>query len=205
MTNPAPKYQPTDDRRRAIAAAARSLIFEKGFEGLRTREIADRVGINIATLHYHVPTKEALIELVTQSMKADFIAQHMRRSREGLSPLAQLEMQIEEFRELRDENPELLQVMDELTRRSRHDENAARHIHPLRARWHQQFVDILVAGVADGTFRADLDPVGAASMVIGSLIVTSINFQAGEDSLDRVTAELFRAILSDEAKGKRHV
>ena len=205
MTNPAPKYQPTDDRRRAIAAAARSLIVEKGFEGLRTREIAERVGINIATLHYHVPTKEALIELVTQSMKADFIAQHMRRSREGLSPLAQLEMQIEEFRELRDENPELLQVMDELTRRSRHDENAALHIHPLRARWHQQFVDILVAGVADGTFRADLDPVGAASMVIGSLIVTSINFQAGEDSLDRVTAELFRAILSDQAKGKRHV
>ena len=54
-----------DDRRDAIARAARSLIVEKGVEGLRTRDIADRVGINIATLHYHVPTKEALIELVT--------------------------------------------------------------------------------------------------------------------------------------------
>ena len=64
-----------DVRRRAIAAAARELIVEKGFEGLRTRDIADRVGINIATLHYHVPTKEALIGLVAQSMRDEFIAQ----------------------------------------------------------------------------------------------------------------------------------
>ena len=68
----------------AIAAAARALIAERGFEGLRTRDIADRVGINIATLHYHVPTKEALIELVAQSMRDDFIAQSRAWRREGL-------------------------------------------------------------------------------------------------------------------------
>ena len=60
------KRAPTDDRRREIAAAARDLIVEKGVEGLRTRDIAERVGINVATLHYHVPTKEALIELVAE-------------------------------------------------------------------------------------------------------------------------------------------
>ncbi len=65
---------PTADRRREIAAAARSLIAERGFEGLRTRDIAARVGINVATLHYHVPTKEALIGLVAQSLRDDFIA-----------------------------------------------------------------------------------------------------------------------------------
>ena len=65
----------SDVRRPAIAAAARALIAERGFEGLRTRDIAERVGINVATLHYHVPTKEALIEIVAQSMRDDFIAQ----------------------------------------------------------------------------------------------------------------------------------
>src|SRR5689334_2030914 len=60
----AKRRAPTDDRRDAIARAARALIVEKGVEGLRTRDIADRVGINIATLHYHVPSKEALIELI---------------------------------------------------------------------------------------------------------------------------------------------
>lgn len=47
----------TDDRRAEIAAAARGLIVEKGLEGLRARDIAERVGINIATLHYHVPSR----------------------------------------------------------------------------------------------------------------------------------------------------
>ena len=68
----------SDIRRPAIAAAARALIAERGFEGLRTRDIAERVGINVATLHYHVPSKEALIELVAQSMRDDFIAQQQR-------------------------------------------------------------------------------------------------------------------------------
>ena len=80
---PTQKYQATDDRKRAIAAAARSLIVEKGFEGLRTREIADRVGINVATLHYHIPTKDALVELVAQSMKEDFMGQDAQYPRMG--------------------------------------------------------------------------------------------------------------------------
>ncbi|MDB5535826.1 MAG: TetR/AcrR family transcriptional regulator, partial [Devosia sp.] len=50
------KRESGDDRKVAIALAARALIVEKGMEGLRTRDIADRVGINIATLHYHVPS-----------------------------------------------------------------------------------------------------------------------------------------------------
>jgi AcrR family transcriptional regulator len=45
------KRESGDDRRLAIAAAARAIIVEKGLEGLRTRDIAKRVGINIATLH----------------------------------------------------------------------------------------------------------------------------------------------------------
>ena len=75
----------------AIAAAARALIAERGFEGLRTRDIAERVGINVATLHYHVPTKEALIEIVAQSMRDDFIAQSKAWRRDGLTPLQELQ------------------------------------------------------------------------------------------------------------------
>ncbi len=64
--SPTRSHLPTDDRRAAIAIAARALIVEKGVEGLRTRDIAQRVGINVATLHYHVPSKEALIALVAE-------------------------------------------------------------------------------------------------------------------------------------------
>ena len=111
----------SDVRRRAIAAAARALIAERGFEGLRTRDIADRVGINIATLHYHVPTKEALIELVAQSMRDDFIAQSKAWRREGLTPLQELQHEMADFRETMEHNPELFAVLAEMIERARRD------------------------------------------------------------------------------------
>ena len=40
-----PRRESGDERRIAIAHAARALIIEKGLEGLRTRDIAERVGI----------------------------------------------------------------------------------------------------------------------------------------------------------------
>src|SRR5262245_22947736 len=49
------------DRRRALVAAAYRRIASGGFEGLRTRDVAADVGVNVATLHYYFPTKEALI------------------------------------------------------------------------------------------------------------------------------------------------
>ncbi len=48
----APKTQ-GDERRRSLVLAAYHLIAERGFEGLRTRNVATRAGVNIATLHYY--------------------------------------------------------------------------------------------------------------------------------------------------------
>src|SRR5215831_17477564 len=53
---------PIDDRRHALILAAYQSIAKKGFEGLRTREVAATVGIHSATLHHYFPTKEALIQ-----------------------------------------------------------------------------------------------------------------------------------------------
>ena len=88
---PTPRRENTADRRRAIAEAARALIVEKGVEGLRTRDIAERVGINVATLHYHVPTKEALIGLVADTMREEFRNQSLLRPRLHLTPAERLE------------------------------------------------------------------------------------------------------------------
>src|SRR6266480_4421461 len=50
-----------EGREQALVQAAFNQIAERGFEGLRTREVAAGVGLNIATLHYYFPTKEAPI------------------------------------------------------------------------------------------------------------------------------------------------
>jgi AcrR family transcriptional regulator len=185
----------TDERRKQIALAARALIVERGFEGLRTRDIAERVGINVATLHYHVPTKEALVGLLAESLRDEFIAQVEKRPRDGLPPLELLRLEFADFRETEVENPAIHRVMFELMERSRRDERVAAVIQPMQAFWHGQLTEILEQGRKDGTFRADIDPGAAASVVIGAMI-SARRRDADITFFDRVVAELERSLVS---------
>src|SRR6266496_4069965 len=75
MSTPEAARRPTrarDDRRQALVQAAFDAIAERGFEGLRTRDVAAQVGVNIATLHYYFPTKEALIRGVVELSQQRF-------------------------------------------------------------------------------------------------------------------------------------
>lgn len=184
-----------EGRQAEIAAAARSLIAERGFEGLRMRDIAARVGINVATLHYHVPSKEALIRIVAQSLRADFVAQHLARPRQGLSPLDRLELEFADFRETVVGRPERFAVMAELAERAKRDESVAAEFAPMQLFWQRQIEEIVEAGRSQGQFRNDLDPAAAAVMVIGTMIASRRHPQAGLDLFDRVCAELLRALV----------
>jgi AcrR family transcriptional regulator len=185
----------TEDRQKAIAAAARALIAERGFEGLRTRDIADRVGINVATLHYHVPTKQALVRLVAQSLREDFVAQHTRRPRQGLSATARLDLEFADFRDLFATGRQLLNVMAELTLRATRDEEVATEILPMQAGWHGQIAALLAQGRTDGSFRSDLDPEAAATVVIGAMTACLRQPVPCIDQLESVFAQLRRAII----------
>ena len=190
------KRESTGDRRLAIARAARQLIVEKGMEGLRTRDIAERVGINIATLHYHVPTKEALVGLVTESIKTEFRAQSLMRPRAHLTPRERLEHEFFDFRELFTDRHEVLAVMSELMERARRDETVRTAILPLMRHWRDMVADILRAGRDDGSFRADLDPEPAAMMVIGTLVAFGRGPDTSTANFDRLCAELRRALAN---------
>jgi len=194
MDCPAPhKRESGDDRRLAIAAAARAIIVEKGLEGLRTRDIADRVGINIATLHYHVPSKEALVALVAESIRFDFRAQAQRHSREGKTALEQLHLEFDDFRETMRDMPDLVIVLTELVARSRRDPVIAGIMTPIYEFWRNQFVDIFRLGIADGSFRADTDAEAAALIITGALSDCWRRPNTGTPRLEQMLAELERA------------
>jgi AcrR family transcriptional regulator len=188
-----PKRESGDERRVAIAHAARALIIEKGLEGLRTRDIAERVGINIATLHYHVPSKEALVALVAASLRDDFKAQAMRHPKAGLRGGEQLRQEFNEFRETVAEMPELIGVLSELVDLSRRDPAIADIILPMQAFWTGQFTKIFRTGVGDGSFRRNLDPEGAAIIVTAAL--SDCWHPHRRASLEPVIAELERAFF----------
>ena len=186
----------TESRQKSIAAAARALIAERGFEGLRTRDIAERVGINIATLHYHVPTKQALVRLVAQSLREDFMAQHRRRPREGLDPAARLELEFADFREFFENDQQLLVVMAELGARARRDAEVESEIVPMHAGWHAQIAALLAEGRDDGSFNPAIDPEAVATIVIGSMTACLRLPVRTLDHLDTVCAQIRRAIVT---------
>ena len=104
-------------RRDELVLAAFKLIAENGFEGLRTRDVASEVGVNIATLHYYFPTKESLIRGVLEHAMGRFrstLAPHG-------SPADQLRNHLRAVRKLLADEPDLGSVMGELALRSARD------------------------------------------------------------------------------------
>ncbi len=182
-----------DNRKQDIADAARSLIAERGFEGLRTRDIANKVGINIATLHYHVPTKQDLIRLVAESLRSDFERQHRRRPREGLSPMERLRREFADFRDNCESNPELVTVLAELGERARRDPEVQAELAPMRAYWHSQIAGVLNEGRENGSFRHDLDAQAGASIVIGTLTGSRRQPDPSLEHFEAICAELLRS------------
>ncbi len=85
-------------RQQALILAAFHLIAERGFEGLRTREVAARAGVNIATLHYYFATKEALIWGVRDYIGAQYMVLHAPGYRREGTPLERLRMEFADVR-----------------------------------------------------------------------------------------------------------
>lgn len=57
-----------------IIQAATQVFLEKGRDGARMQEIADKAGINKALLHYYFKSKEGLYELVFRNVLIDIAA-----------------------------------------------------------------------------------------------------------------------------------
>ena len=194
-----PKRESGDERRLAIAKAARALIVERGLEGLRTRDIAARVGINIATLHYHVPSKEALIALVAQSLKGEFKDQGQRRPREGKTGRQLLHMEIEDIIESILEAPDRLSIMAELIERSRRDTAIADIIRPMTSYWRDMLADVFARGAKDGTLRPDIDPQAAAQIFLGTVASWRASHPSRSE-IEAVFSEFERAFIAPAAK-----
>src|SRR2546421_4430068 len=150
-----------EDREQALVQAAFNQIAERGFEGLRTREVAAGVGLNIATLHYYFPTKEALIRRV--------VAHPMDRLRSTLaphrSPADQLRNHLRAVRKLLRDEPEVGAVMGELALRSARDPSLARIMSAAFLAWQPTLRGLLQRAAPDGHVSRDLGTDDVAALI----------------------------------------
>jgi AcrR family transcriptional regulator len=137
----------------------------RGFEGLRTREVAAAVGVNIATLHYYFPHKEDLIRGV--------VAHAMGRFRGTLGGAGSAEDQLRaHFRGLRRlsrDEPELFAVMAELAIRGARDTSLREIIGDTDQAWHAMLRTLLRRAQGEGAVPAGLDADGMAGVIVSAL------------------------------------
>ena len=168
--------------------AAFNEIADRGFEGLRTREVAAEVGLNIATLHYYFPTKEALIRGVVEHA--------MNRFRTTLAPHGspddQLRNHFRAVRKLLRDEPQLGAVMGELALRSARDPAMARIMRETNDAWHRTLRGLLRRAAREGHLKPELDSDDVASLVLATLTSMTLPTLAATPRIDQGLRQLER-------------
>src|SRR5258708_37715371 len=98
-------------RSKQLIEIAYRLIAQKGLEGFRTRDVAEAAGIDTGTLHYHFPTKEALVQAVVEHLVEDFRTIRPAGSASPGNALDELRYEVFDVVSRVRESPEQLLVM----------------------------------------------------------------------------------------------
>ncbi len=185
-------------RRLALLQAAFGVVAQAGFEGLRTRAVADRAGVNIATLHYYFPSKQKLVEGLSRFMSAKFITLHGPAPRpSGLPALDHLRQEFADGQFYLREHPDLLLVQTEFFMRGQRDPEVKRVVEAMRSHWVQTIEEILREGMADRTFRSDLPLKDTLTFLMATLSGTA---WARPEEMDAIRRQAESWLLSPQAK-----
>jgi AcrR family transcriptional regulator len=182
-------------RRIALVEAAFQAIAADGFEGLRTRDVAADAGVNIATLHYYFPTKEALIAGVVEYVMGRF-----RSTLTGTSSPDHLRSHLHAVRSLLRSEPEIGLVMGELALRSSRDPALAKVIADANAVWHRTLRGLLRKEAREGRLNQDVDPDDVASLVMATLTSMTLPTVASGRRIDQALRQLERLLGLDSQK-----
>ncbi len=186
MKKPSRPSAVTEQRREELVRAAFNQIAEHGFEGLRTRDVANEVGVNIATLHYYFPTKEALIQGVLDQAMAKFrstLAPHG-------SPSDQLRNHLRAVRKLMTDEPEVATVMGELALRSTRDKAIASIMDQVYEYWHTTMRGLLRRAVREGGAAPELNSDAVASLIITTLTAATLPSLRNSNRSDQALKQL---------------
>jgi TetR/AcrR family transcriptional regulator, regulator of cefoperazone and chloramphenicol sensitivity len=186
------------DRRKSLLQAAFDVIALSGFEGLRTRAVAQRAGVNISTLHYYFPTKQALIEGLAQFLSGIFASLHAPSpATTGRPALDHLRQEFIDARFYHEHYPELEVVLQELSLRANRDPAVRSALASLVSSWRGWVETFVRKGVADGTFRQDLDLQATIPMLMAIFAGDS---SVGIEELENIQRGVEEWLLAPEIK-----
>lgn len=189
---PTPRLQRVSphDRKRELVQIAYHLIAEKGLEGFRIRQVAAEAHIDNGTLHYHFPSKEALIHGVVDYLVEDLQKNRAGQEQKQQNALEELHKEFEDIRLRVRDTPEQLTVLSELAIRSWRDPEIARIFKKVDDGWRSHLVALLDRGIQQGIFRKDLNQQVCARAIMVALRGISYQSRLPSRQLDLLVSQL---------------
>lgn len=154
-------------RRHEVILAAYRTIAEKGFEGLRMREIATRAGMDHATLHYYFAGKEALIRGVLEYIVRDLSIGRSAAAEAGdKSARKRLAAHFDALVQQVRETPEMFVVLAEINARSLRDPAVRAVVTENDEGWKRFLIEILEEGIRREEFQVRFGAEAGAEAII---------------------------------------
>jgi AcrR family transcriptional regulator len=180
------------DSQQKLLEAAFSVIAEKGLEGLRTRDIVARAGVNISTLHYHFKTKEKLLAAVVDYVRRVFTAAEQEDGDFSGSAREALQAYFSAAWRRFQMEPGLVTVLQELMLRAKRDSSTRTLLREIHDYWTGRVEAILRRGVESGELRADLNPRAGAEIITSVAMGVAMRMNVLPRAFDfgRVSKEL---------------
>jgi AcrR family transcriptional regulator len=178
-------------RRREVIRAAYHTLAERGFEGLRMREIAKRAGLNHATLHYYFTGKEALIHgVLDYIVKELLIGRGPGTEAEDMRPRRRLAAHFNELVSQMRDRPEMFVVLAEINARSMRDPAIRSVVVENDRGWKSFLMAILREGIQKREFHARLSPEVAAETIISLVRGLSVTCAGRTEDMKRPLRQL---------------
>ncbi|MGV9800858.1 TetR family transcriptional regulator KstR2 [Mycobacterium sp. NPDC003449] len=143
-------------RRDELLRLAATMFAERGLKATTVRDIADSAGILSGSLYHHFKSKEQMVEEVLRDFLDWLFARYQEVMDSAPSPLDRLKgLFMASFEAIEHRHAQVVIYQDEAKRLSSQPQFA--FVEARNKEQRKMWVDILQAGVADGSLRPDLD------------------------------------------------
>ena len=178
-----------ENPRDVIVRVATGLFGERGFPATSMRDIAREVGILAGSLYAHIDGKETLLFEIIDRGIAEYIHEATRVLEETSDSEARIRALIHAHINVVARGPRTTKIVFHQWRYL--GETNREHVRNLRDQYESLFVEVVQAGVDDGTFAADLDVRTAVRSILGALNWTPEWLKPdGADPIDVVAQRL---------------
>ncbi|MFF0814702.1 TetR/AcrR family transcriptional regulator [Rhodococcus sp. NPDC003318] len=143
-------------RRAELLDLAASLFAERGMRATTVRDIADAAGILSGSLYHHFDSKESMVDEILRGFLDDLFGRYRAITDAGLGARATLEALVVASFEAIDRSHSAVAIYQDEAKHLVGNERFS-YIDELNREFRALWVNVLESGIADGSFRPDID------------------------------------------------